>query len=328
MDCNNLVEILRRSAEDNKKACEAALVQPVPTVSLRPAAAEFVPTGVYSSPPSEAAFLDEDSTSYYEYVGYSLPYTPPTPPSLQSDVEEPKCMENSASEVSEAPSPFAGIDYSTAMYGSGIQKWPAVDRADLNPSSTVTLRFRTTRGTHNIPVPKLPLIAVSPRIRAAFVENPALERMTFFMPNMTPGAIRAIARWLKNICKDAEAREIRIPETAQSWQKALELRMTAMELGMEQYVEHIGAGYLPSLVGRELDFDEARILVKSARGKDDKLLVAFANSLAYLVRYHKLSGEEEAILARHLSRQEWAPLLEAIREDGVKALRRIALGLD
>ncbi|KAJ4333500.1 hypothetical protein N0V95_009402 [Ascochyta clinopodiicola] len=329
MDCDNLVEVLQKSGAGNKKASEAAPVQPLPTVALHADTAEFVPAAVYSLQPSEAAFLDQDPTSYYEYVRHSsLPYMPPTPPILQSDAEVSGHMQNSASETSAAPSPFVAIDCSTATYGSDIREWPAVDRADLDPSNTLTLRLRTSQGTHNIPVPRLPLIAISPRIRAILVDDPALERITFFKPNMTPAAMRCIARWLKSMCKHAEAREIRVPETLKSWQKALELRMTAMDLGMEQYVQHISAEYLRSLDGRELDFGEARILVNSAKAENDELLGAFANGVAYLVRYHKLSEEEVAALAKHLASREWAPLLEAVREDGVKALRRRALGLD
>ncbi|KAF9690881.1 hypothetical protein EKO04_011174 [Ascochyta lentis] len=326
MEYNNIVEMLCKPAEDHQKACEAALAQSAPTIDLRANAAEFVPSGVHSPPLSEASFRDDEPTSYYEYVGYSLPYTPPTPPSLRSDAED--SGRTSASSESVSASAFASIDYSRAMHGSDIREWPAADRTALNPSTTLTLRFRTTRGTHNIPVPKLPFIAVSPRIRAALSSDPELERITLFSSNLTPGAIRRMSRWLNSICKTAEAGDVRIPNTSLSWRSALELRMTAMELGMEQYVQHVSAEYLRSLVGRELDFDEARVLVKTARVKDDGLLVGFTNCLAYLVRYHELEKWGEAELAKHLSCAEWISLLEAVQEEGVKVIRRKALGLE
>lgn len=107
---------------------------------------------------------------------------------------------------------------------------------------------------------------------------------------------------------------------------------------MGQYVDHVGVAYVKSLAIRHIHTDEASIVVQTARAKndkvpeattlEDKVLTAVANRLGYLARYQKLSDEQEVMLLAFLSSDEWAPVLDAVQEDGVKALRRLERGLN
>ncbi|KAF1360946.1 hypothetical protein EJ07DRAFT_154843 [Lizonia empirigonia] len=285
---------------------------------------------------------------YHGYGSCSSPfiYTSSVERSVLSEdegcvrVEEPK-VDNQIDEHL-ARRQLASIHNSSNLYGADVRRWPAEDRADLAPSTNITLRIRTPAGsgTHNISLLKLPFIAVSPNAREHFEKRLTQTRWNIPSPsgNLTTPAVRAIAKWLKNICIDSEVREISIPNTSQSWKRALELRMTAIELGMGQYVEHIGVAYTKTLATRHVYTEEALVVTRTARAADklvagghealeDEVLTAVANRLSYLARYEELSFENEETILTMLSGEDWAPLLRAVQEDGVKALRREAFGL-
>lgn len=114
-------------------------------------------------------------------------------------------------------------------------------------------------------MPKWAFIATSPHTRNAFKANFPMTRMTVRSPDghLIYRAIQAVARWLGGICTKPEVYELPIPDTTTSWYKALELRMTAVELGMGHYVDHFGVEYLRVLGGRDVCLDEARIVFKT-----------------------------------------------------------------
>jgi hypothetical protein len=141
------------------------------------------------------------------------------------------------------------------------------------------------------------------------------------------GAVRAIAGWLTRVCKVPETEDIRIPDFSKSWQQALELRMTMIALGMEQYAQHMTDAYIGNLGGRDLELPEVKLVMDTAVSDDDALLITVANSVSYHLRWHKFSEELELELVEYLSGEEWAPLRKAVREEGVKAFRREELGL-
>jgi hypothetical protein len=175
-------------------------------------------------------------------------------------------------------------------HGTDLRTWPASARAFLAPTETLTIRLQYTMGaTHcEVKVPKFPFLAVSPGYRPTRIP----EQGHLTLPcspdgKLTVWAIEWIGAWLQSICnsKNDGPLDIPIPDTSMGWAAALELRVTAIELGLSQYITHIEDAWLAKAISMQMMCDDGPLIFETAReehveggyDKTDRLLVALCN---------------------------------------------------
>lgn len=220
------------------------------------------------------------------YDSYNQAVHPSQSSSVATEQVPPAC---SGLDAVAQESILACIEQSSEKYGQDIRKWPASARASLAPTATLTLRLQFPLGftRYEVQVPKFPFLAASSGYRATRV--PEQDHLTLISPdgNLQIWAIQWIGAWLRHICNPHhnEAADIPIPDTSVSWHHALQLRMTAIELGLGAYIKHIEDAWLAKGIARQDLFDDGPIIFKTARkepleggyDKTDRLLVALCN---------------------------------------------------
>ena len=209
-------------------------------------------------------------------------------------------------------------DMNNLKDGHDLCKWSASARKELTPFLTITFQVGD-RPAPYVRVPKLALIVASPVVRAHFVKNPTSTKAKFTYADVSLEAVHNIAKWLKDVCMVPQFPEIPVPNDTYD---ALKLRLTANTLGMERYVGHIDACYIDGVANRVPSLQEITQVVDNTRGEDDAILIALANRLSYLCRYHKVSKAEEIAYAELLADEKYGRLLAAVVEDEVKKMAK------
>jgi hypothetical protein len=105
---------------------------------------------------------------------------------------------------------------------------------------------------------------------------------------------------------------------------ALKLRLTAHTLDMEAFTGHFDACYADALEDRVPTLREIDVVLENTGKKEDGILVALANRLSYLCRYHKVEEEEKAF-AKILAQKKYATLLAAVDDTEVEAMAERAV---
>lgn len=338
-----LAEILAEQAEAHRRAPADAFGQPVLTDSLQPDAPVFDASGILASLASEASSFDHGRQGYFAHLplAHSYEQTPATTDQgVKSEKEGSDSTERPTSLSSEIDnlaraSIFACIEHSSKKHGSDVRKWPASARAFLAPTETLILRIHSQIGhhRHNIEVPKFPFIAASPRYRGPLARAPEQGQLTLISPNgnLKTWAVRRIAGWLKSIftlTKNDEVLDIRIPDISKSWTKTLELRMTAIELGLGEYIAHIEAAYLSNSITKQQILEDGPLVFQSARkesvsglvtgvvyDKNDPLLIALANRIKEGILYGDFTLEDSARRLEIFSSEERKAICEVGRTE-------------
>jgi len=208
-------------------------------------------------------------------------------------------------------------DMNNFSYGDNLRAWSASARKELTPALTVALQVGD-KPNSEVRVPKQALLVASPVVRDYFVKKPTAITAKFTHADVSLNAIREIAKWLKDVCLQPDFPELPVPDDIGD---ALKLRLTAYTLGMERYTGHFDACYIDGVEDHVPDLIEIAQVVDNTRKKDDPVLVALANRLSYLMRYHKVSSEEEVAYAMLFkSDKKYKRLLEAVVEEGVQAM--------
>ncbi|KAH7070666.1 hypothetical protein BKA63DRAFT_579358 [Paraphoma chrysanthemicola] len=204
-------------------------------------------------------------------------------------------------------------DMNNLKGGYDIRNWSLSERKELTPALTVKLLIGKDPNTE-VYVPKLALILASPVVRAHFVKNPAEVQAKFTHPDVSLEPVEQISKWLKGACHQSDFLELPVPQNLDA---ALKLRLTAHTLSMERYVEHMDAKYLAGIKERVPTLQEISEVVDNTRKNDDPIMVALANQLSFLCRYHKISESKEIEYTNFLAEDKYACLLNLIEKDTV-----------
>jgi hypothetical protein len=209
-------------------------------------------------------------------------------------------------------------DVNNFKAGADLYSWSPSARKELMPALKIPLQVGPDASSR-VYVPKLALIVASPVVRAYFEQKPDAVTAKFVDANISLEAVKEIAKWLKDICLEPEVHGVEMPENIEDM---LKLRLTAHTLRMDKYVEHFDYYYVEDVEYRVPDLREIATVVDNTRKDDDHILVALANRLSYLVRYHKISIAMENDIAKLLAEEKYGRLLAAVDENKVKALAK------
>jgi hypothetical protein len=287
MSRKTLAQILKDQDEVIRCARADASGSASPIEGLQQGAWDFQNSG-FSTPVAPQGYSGDDIQRMYlrqpPFSHHYVPHFVPTPPATDSTTER----------AASPPIRFDARAQVTILacleHGTDLRTWPASARAFLAPTETLTIRLQYTMGaTHcEVKVPKFPFLAVSPGYRPTRI--PEQEHLTLpCSPDgkLTVWAIEWIGAWLQSICnsKNDGPLDIPIPDTSMGWAAALELRVTAIELGLSQYITHIEDAWLAKAISMQMMCDDGPLIFETAReehveggyDKTDRLLVALCN---------------------------------------------------
>ncbi|KAF1842954.1 uncharacterized protein K460DRAFT_289014 [Cucurbitaria berberidis CBS 394.84] len=209
--------------------------------------------------------------------------------------------------------------------GYDLRNWSPSARKDLLPTLTITLEVDCAKKPVKVEVPKLALLVASPSFRAHMVQNLEAKKLGFTHKDISLGAVKTIAKWLRDLCNNAE---FPIVPVSDDLNVALELRLTAYRLGMHQYVGHIEERYISGVEHRVPSLVEIATVTNNTREEyeNDPIVVALANRLSYLCRHHKVSQEVQISYANLLAEEKFDRILRAVQENKVMAVSEGAEG--
>ncbi|CAO2653263.1 Nn.00g026740.m01.CDS01 [Neocucurbitaria sp. VM-36] len=204
-------------------------------------------------------------------------------------------------------------DINNLKGGTDLRNWSAAARKELSSSITITLEIERAGKHVKIEVPKLALLVASPKFRAHMVQDPAAQKLGIIHQDISLDSIKIIANWLKDVCDNVDFPLVPVPEELG---EVLRLRLTALKLGMQQYVHHIQEHYVRGVQSRIPSLVEITIVIDNTRAKyeNDPVVVGLANRLDYLRRHHKVSPEEEMAFAKLLADEKFDRLVAKVQQ--------------
>lgn len=240
MSSRTLAQMLKENAKAHRRARADASAPAEPSERLQQGARGSKNAGSSTPTPSRGYSRDDIHRMYMrpwpiqEYVPHDEPTPPATDIATERAASPPSEIDPTAKE--------SIVNYTDIEQhlknGTDLREWPASARTFLAPMETLIIRLQYPLGTtlHEVKVPKFPFLAASPLYRHTTI--PKLGHLVLCSPGkVQTWAIEWIADWLRSICDpNNDNLDMPFPDTSHY---ALQLRMTAIELGLSQYVKHI-----------------------------------------------------------------------------------------
>jgi hypothetical protein len=126
--------------------------------------------------------------------------------------------------------------------------------------------------------PKLAMVVSSPLLRKNFEQNPDKTEVNLVHPKITAKGLRAITEWMQAMCTEQATYSIPSPASG-DLSEALEIRVTAQILGMDQYVCEIDRQYEVYFANWIPTLGEVEVVQACAIDAEDGLVVAVAHRL-------------------------------------------------
>jgi hypothetical protein len=199
-----------------------------------------------------------------------------------------------------------------------LKNWSASARKELAPYITVAIEIQNKGKPVDIVIPKVALIAASPIFRSHMKDNPGDVSVKFHSQKVSLGAMQTIAKWLRKICSERDYTTL--PLSGNLFVD-MQLRMTARTLGMAQYIQEVEERYIHGLQSRFPEPDEVTIIIENTHWGDDPVVVALAQRMSFLCKYHKVTWEMEVRYANLLANDKYKRLLGAVKVGFVEKKR-------